>query len=152
MKVIVYIDGEHNTVEVKDKIKSVLPDANYMIFGVEDENALAVIKKQQAEIERLQKAYKQCAWERDVFAEDMKEEIKKDCSYLALDIKTIKAEAIKELESKLIERFKRLEHAPRTNRKTLRIEEVNATVNTVLQVAVPNIINQVVKEMVGDTE
>lgn len=32
MKVIVYIDGEHNTVEVKDKIKSVLPDANYMIF------------------------------------------------------------------------------------------------------------------------
>jgi hypothetical protein len=32
MKVTLYIDGEHNTVEVKDKIKSVLPDANYMIF------------------------------------------------------------------------------------------------------------------------
>ena len=32
MKVTLYIDGEHNTVEVKDKIKSVIPDANYMIF------------------------------------------------------------------------------------------------------------------------
>jgi hypothetical protein len=32
MKVTLYIDGEHNTVEIKDKIKSVLPDANYMIF------------------------------------------------------------------------------------------------------------------------
>lgn len=32
MKVTLYIDGEHNTVDVKDKIKSVLPDARYMIF------------------------------------------------------------------------------------------------------------------------
>ena len=58
-------------------------------------------KSQQAEIERLQNAYKQCAWERDVFAEDMKEEIKKDCSYLALDIKIIKAEAVKEFAERL---------------------------------------------------
>jgi archaellum component FlaC len=60
-----------------------------------------LINRQQEEIERLKKAYKQCAWERDVFAEDMKEEIKKDCSYLALDIKTIKAEAIKEFAERL---------------------------------------------------
>jgi hypothetical protein len=32
VKVIIYLDGEHNTVEVKDKIRSVLPDARYMIF------------------------------------------------------------------------------------------------------------------------
>ena len=49
-----------------------------------------------AEVERLKNAYKQCAWERDIFAEDMTQEIKKDCSYLMLDIKTIKAEAYKE--------------------------------------------------------
>lgn len=49
-----------------------------------------------AEVERLQNAYKQCAWERDIFAEDMTQEIKKDCSYLMLDIKTIKTEAYKE--------------------------------------------------------
>lgn len=36
MKLTLYIDGEHNTVEVKDKIKSVLPDANYMIFHPAD--------------------------------------------------------------------------------------------------------------------
>lgn len=54
-----------------------------------------------AEVERLQNAYKQCAWERDIFAEDMKEEIKKDCSYLMLDIKTIKAEACKEFAERL---------------------------------------------------
>ena len=32
MKVIIYIDGEHDSVEVKDKIHSVLPDTGYMIF------------------------------------------------------------------------------------------------------------------------
>lgn len=36
MKVTLYIDGEHNTIEVKDKIKSVLPDAKYMIFHPAD--------------------------------------------------------------------------------------------------------------------
>ena len=51
----------------------------------------------QAENERLKNAYEQCAWERDIFAEDMNEEIKKDCSYLMLDIKTIKAEAYQDL-------------------------------------------------------
>lgn len=59
---------------------------------------------QKAEIERLKNAYKQVAWERDIFAEDMKQEIKKDCSYLMLDIKTIKAEAYKECIEKVKER------------------------------------------------
>ena len=54
-----------------------------------------------AEIESLSKAYSKVFWERDIFAEDMKEEIKKDCSYLALDIKTIKADAIKEFVERL---------------------------------------------------
>ena len=57
-------------------------------------------------------------------------------------------DGIKELKSKLIEQFKRLEHSPRTNRKTIRIEEVNAIVNTVLQEGVPQIIETIVKEMV----
>ena len=59
--------------------------------------------KLKAEIERLTNAYKQCAWERDIFAEDIKQEIKKDCSYLMLDIKNIKAEAYKEFTEKLNE-------------------------------------------------
>ncbi len=32
MKIVVYLDGKHNSVEVKNKILSVLPDAKYMIF------------------------------------------------------------------------------------------------------------------------
>ena len=59
------------------------------------------IETANVEIERLKNAYKQVAWERDIFAEDMKQEIKKDCSYLMLDIKTIKAEAYKECIEKV---------------------------------------------------
>ena len=61
-------------------------------------------KSLKAEVERLKNAYKQCAWERDIFAEDMTQEIKKDCSYLMLDIKTIKAEAYKECIKKVKEK------------------------------------------------
>ena len=64
-------------------------------------DAIDLINRLQEENERLRNAYKQCAWERDIFAEDMKEEIKKDCSYLMLDIKTIKAEAYKEFAERL---------------------------------------------------
>ena len=70
--------------------------------------------------------------------------------YIKTYLNNIKTKAIKELESKLIEQFKRLEHSPRTNRKTIRIEEVNAIVNTVLQEGVPQIIEKIVKEMLGE--
>lgn len=36
------------------------------------EKTLQIVEKQQAEIERLQKAYKQCAWERDTAIEQLK--------------------------------------------------------------------------------
>ena len=66
------------------------------------------IETLKAEVERLKNAYKQCAWERDIFAEDMTQEIKKDCSYLMLDIKTIKAEAYKEAFDKVKEELKNI--------------------------------------------
>lgn len=71
-----------------------------LINTLEEEN-----KSLKAEVERLKNAYKQCAWERDIFAEDMTQEIKKDCSYLMLDIKTIKAEAYKEFAKRVKLRF-----------------------------------------------
>lgn len=64
----------------------------------------------QAENKRLKNAYKQCAWERDIFAEDIKQEIKKDCSYLMLDIKNIKAEAYKECIEKVKEKASKTEY------------------------------------------
>lgn len=69
----------------------------------ENEELVGNADKLKAENERLKNAYKQCAWERDIFAEDMKEEIKKDCSYLMLDIKTIKEQAYKEFAERLKE-------------------------------------------------
>ena len=74
----------------------------------ENERLQETIDEQDIEIARLYKeidrwisAYEQAVRERDIFAEDMKEEIKKDCSYLMLDIKTIKTEAYKEFAEKL---------------------------------------------------
>ena len=37
MKVIIYLDGKHDTVEVKEKIRSTLPEARYMIFDSAEE-------------------------------------------------------------------------------------------------------------------
>ena len=84
------VTSEHTTVwECKDALSK---------------QVLDLINRLQEENERLKNAYKQCAWERDIFAEDIKEEIKKDCSYLMLDIKTIKAEAYKECIEKVKEK------------------------------------------------
>ena len=49
-----------------------------------------LIKRQKAEIERLQNAYKQCAWERDAFLEE---------------IKTAKAKVVTEFAEKLKEYY-----------------------------------------------
>jgi len=59
------------------------------------------INRQEAEIERLKNAYKQCAWERDIFAEDYKEEIRKDISILQVDINKVKSKARKEFWDRL---------------------------------------------------
>lgn len=83
------------------KLENVLDLINRL--QAEKEELVGNNDKLKAEIERLTNAYKQCAWERDVFAEDIKQEIKKDCSYLMLDIKNIKAEAYKEFTEKLKE-------------------------------------------------
>ena len=86
-----------------DILKADVENLNRICDEVNAEN-----QSLKAEVERLKNAYKQCAWERDVFAEDIKEEIKKDCSYLMLDIKTIKAEAYKEFAEKLKEKHRRI--------------------------------------------
>lgn len=54
--------------------------------------ALDLINRQKAEIERLKNAYKQCAWERDVFSED---------------INAIKSEAYREFAERLKEKADR---------------------------------------------
>lgn len=55
------------------------------------EKTLQITEKQQAEIESLRNAYKQCAWERDAFLED----------FGRLDANKIKANVIKEFAMRL---------------------------------------------------
>jgi len=57
--------------------------------------------EQKAEIKRLKNAYKQCAWERDILAEDYREEIRKDISILQVDINKVKSKARKEFWDRL---------------------------------------------------
>ena len=94
------------------------------------DNIIGLINRQQAEIERLK--------------------IEKD--NLIRTYAECQAEAVKEFAEKLSQRFKKTEIAPLTNRKTIRVEEADARVNAVLQNGVPNIIDNLVKEMVGEEE
>ena len=84
-----YVDSDYCSNVNLEIIKSALDLINRL--QAEKEELVGNNDKLKAEIERLTNAYKQCAWERDVFAEDIKQEIKKDCSYLMLDIKNIKS-------------------------------------------------------------
>ena len=99
------------------------------------EKTLQIIEKQQAEIERLKKAYKQCAWERDAFVGDFDEMVEKEISILKMDINEIKEEAIKEFAERLKEETNRVYY-----------------VESIALLNVHEIIDNLVKERVGDTE
>ena len=103
-------------------------------FDIDLKTVNEKLKTAKAENERLKNAYKQCAWERDIFAEDMTQEIKKDCSYLMLDIKTIKAEAYKKF-------------AKRSKEKAYTYSDITGYQSTVVDV---NEIDGVYEKLVGD--
>ena len=63
-----------------------------------------LINRLQAENERLKNAYKQCAWERDVFAKDTREELTKHITICEAEKTEIKAEAYKECLEKIEQR------------------------------------------------
>lgn len=68
-------------------------------------NALDLINRQQAEIERLKNSYKQCAYERDVFLRENPVEMALLIDEQAEKLKTIKTEAIKEFADRLKEKI-----------------------------------------------
>ena len=132
MKVTLYIDGEHNTVEVKDKIKSVLPDANYMIFHPAD-NVSKVTEfdriknmsvQEMTEIERLESKVnrlKQYDEERDIRLH-------------ARLTETARAESIKEFAERL---------------KDDMVPNID---DSYIESFVEEYIDNLVKEIIGDTE
>ena len=72
-------------------------------------DALDLINRQKAEIERLTNAYKQCAWERDTFLDERNSQIERirELTRVVYDkeISEAKAEAIKEFAERLKEQF-----------------------------------------------
>lgn len=76
---------------------------SFEVIEREYDDMFAVNRNLMAEVERLKNAYKQCAWERDMFAENNKQEIEECCSVLQLEINEIKFEAYKEVIEKLKE-------------------------------------------------
>ena len=78
---------------VGEMVKDALDLINRLQYDVEIKESVIKtlfvdIDKKKAEIERLQNAYKQCAWERDIFLDELK---------------TAKSEAIKEFAERLKE-------------------------------------------------
>ena len=90
---------------------------------------LDLINRQKAQIERLQK-----------FLDDK-------CDRCIAKERT---EAVKEFAERLKEKFACLEYVIQTNRKTLPIERVKAEVDAVLQNGCSNVVDKILKEMVGE--
>ena len=61
-----------------------------------------------------------------------------------------RAEVVKEFAERLKEKFACLEYVIQTNRKTLPIERVKAEVDAVLQNGCSNVVDKILKEMVGE--
>ena len=59
---------------------------------------------------------------------------------------------LEEFRDKLVTRFSHLEYEIRTKRKTMPIEIVKSTVDTVLQTFCVNTINDIYNEMTGNVE
>lgn len=93
-------------------------------------NALDLINRQKADIEKLKKG-----WKADV-----------------IETKNTKAEAIKEFAERLKEQAKNMEYKANTTRKTMPIVEVKDHVHWVLHEVIIETIDNLVKEMAGDTE
>ena len=98
-----------------------------------------LLEEAEAEIERLEQ--EKGRFEADV---EMFTDIGKMYSEL-------KAEAIKEFAERLKAKFSCLEYVIKTSRKTMPVERVKAEVDAVLQNGCPNVIDKILKEMVGDT-
>ena len=102
------LEDLHNKI-LNDKCLAEKVDHNelYTLFHIR-----SILERQNAEIERLKNAYKQCAWERDIFSEEHK-----FCNLLGNTLvfsknlkdyndmrKGLKAEAIKEFAERLKEK------------------------------------------------
>ena len=114
---------------------------------------LALINRQQAEIERLEKHNKEVT-ENCLIVMNRTEERYNTLFEEAKEIliNEARAEAIKEFAERLKEGFNALEYRANTTRKTIRIEELREQMDWVLHSVAIEKIDNLVKEMVGEQE
>ena len=107
---------------------------------------LDLINRQKAEIERLKECPK-CVFEYD--GEVMEFCVQGPCPNFKT-VEQIKAEAYKEFAEKLKEEFLNLQYNAKTNRKTVKIEELSNQMNWLLHTVAIETVENLLKEMVGE--
>nr|DAV14554.1 MAG TPA: hypothetical protein [Caudoviricetes sp.] len=108
-----------------------------------------ISKSQKAEIERLKSANDKKFRQWDMLAEKSKQHYA-DLYSEAKDI--LKAEAYKEFAERLKEQFLNLQYNAKTNRKTVKIEELKEQMNWLLHTVAIETLDNLLKEMVGEEE
>ena len=91
------------------------------------------INSQKAEIERLERNLE------EAFAE-------------IEELRTLQTDLVNEFVKKLKAKFICMEYVIKTSRKTMPVERVKAEVDAVLQNGCPNVIDKILKEVIGDTQ
>ena len=126
-------------------------------------NALDLIKRQKAEIERLQKEVnlvsilfqdvQERAEEYKLKIENLQNVISNQQIEISAKIeKQIKSEAYKEFTEKLKEEFLNLQYNAKTDRKNVKIEELKEQMDWLLHAVAIETVENLLKEMVGEEE
>lgn len=110
--------------------------------------SLDLINRQKAEIERLKECPK-CVYEYD--GEVTEYCVQGPCSNFKT-VEQIKAEAYKEFTEKAKKEFLNLQYNAKTNRKTIKIEEVKEQMDRLLHTVAIETVDNLLKEMVGEKE
>lgn len=109
---------------------------------------LDLINRQRAEIERLKECPK-CVYEYD--GEVTEYCVQGPCQNFKT-VEQIKAEAYKEFAEKSIEGFLNLQYNAKTDRKTVKIEELKEQMDWLLHKVAIEMLDDILKEMVGEEE
>ena len=116
--------------------------------GALERYALDLINLQKTEIERLKECPK-CVYEYD--GEITEYCVQGPCSNFKT-VEQIKAEAYKEFAEKVKESFLNLQYNAKTDRKTVKVEELKEQMDWVLHTVTIETIDNLLKEMVGEEE
>lgn len=126
----------------------------YEIFRCKEDlisNALDLINRQQAEVERLRDENLQSEYPARIRVDDFLVCANSLGEWLEF-CDSLKAEAIKEVVERLKKHIESLEYNANTTRKTITVQMLYDQINWVLKEVIPKTIDGALKEMAGDAE